>query len=239
MIRLYLWFCRVLLLHADHGCGGHPAFPAPSSDFEGGSFQQLGHFVPRERGSMSAILSQPILRDAARFAPLLRMRSLQVAQGQTLMVRRRASAVSNHEAPRGAVKFCSLKIETKIRDGYSSLRVVPGKRAARPGIHNHRRIFFGGWGSNQVSQRRLVVMGPCFRRDDEGGWRRTRSGTPALHYGLTPRSPPARSPRGRRRTRAGPCNDRSVRWSRAPGHAWTIAAGARSGTPSAAANAWP
>jgi hypothetical protein len=36
MIRLYLWFCRVLfLLHASHGCGGHPAFPAPSFDFEG------------------------------------------------------------------------------------------------------------------------------------------------------------------------------------------------------------
>src|SRR5882724_6438220 len=31
MIRLYLWFCRVhFFLHADHGCGGHPAFPAPS-----------------------------------------------------------------------------------------------------------------------------------------------------------------------------------------------------------------
>src|SRR5258707_4186377 len=37
---------RAFLLHADHGCGGHPAFPAPSYDFEGGSFQQLGHFVP-------------------------------------------------------------------------------------------------------------------------------------------------------------------------------------------------
>src|SRR6267142_4804825 len=26
---------RAFLLHADHGCGGHPAFPAPSDDFEG------------------------------------------------------------------------------------------------------------------------------------------------------------------------------------------------------------
>jgi hypothetical protein len=30
MIRLYLWFRRVRFwLHADRGCGGHPAFPAP------------------------------------------------------------------------------------------------------------------------------------------------------------------------------------------------------------------
>jgi len=27
---IWLWFCRVLFLHADHGCDGHPAFPAPS-----------------------------------------------------------------------------------------------------------------------------------------------------------------------------------------------------------------
>jgi hypothetical protein len=39
MIRLYLWFCRVLLLHADHGCERHPAFPAPSV-FRGTRFLQ-------------------------------------------------------------------------------------------------------------------------------------------------------------------------------------------------------
>jgi hypothetical protein len=27
---------RAFLLHADHGCGGHPVFPAPSFSFEGG-----------------------------------------------------------------------------------------------------------------------------------------------------------------------------------------------------------
>jgi len=61
-------------------------------------FQQLGHFVPRERGCMSTLFVRPILRDAA-CRPLLRMRSSQVAHDQTLMVRRRVSAVSNHEAP--------------------------------------------------------------------------------------------------------------------------------------------
>jgi hypothetical protein len=50
--------------------------------------QRLGHFVPRDRRLVSALMPWPILRDAAQ-APLLRMRSLQVAHGQTLMVRRR------------------------------------------------------------------------------------------------------------------------------------------------------
>src|SRR5882672_12671052 len=36
-------------------------------------FQQLGHFVPRDRRPVSAIMSRPILRDAAK-TPLLRMR---------------------------------------------------------------------------------------------------------------------------------------------------------------------
>src|SRR5437667_12726237 len=35
---------RAFLLHADHGCGGHPAFPAPSSDFEGGSLPSTRTF---------------------------------------------------------------------------------------------------------------------------------------------------------------------------------------------------
>jgi hypothetical protein len=65
--------------------------------FEGLLFEQLGHFVPRERERVSTIMSRPILRDAA--ARLLRMRSLRAARYQTLMMRRRVSAVSNHEAP--------------------------------------------------------------------------------------------------------------------------------------------
>jgi hypothetical protein len=34
---------RAFLLHADHGCGGHPAFPAPF-DFEGGEFPKARTF---------------------------------------------------------------------------------------------------------------------------------------------------------------------------------------------------
>jgi hypothetical protein len=45
---------------------------------------------------MSLFFARLILRDAA--SRLLRMRESQAAQYQTLMVRRRASAVSNHEA---------------------------------------------------------------------------------------------------------------------------------------------
>jgi len=41
--------CRQLFcLLAGHGCGLHPAFPAPSHDFEGGPLRSLGHDVPRE-----------------------------------------------------------------------------------------------------------------------------------------------------------------------------------------------
>src|SRR3977135_3189193 len=43
MIRLYLWFCRVLfLLHAGHGCGGHPACPAPPVFSRASFSRQLG-----------------------------------------------------------------------------------------------------------------------------------------------------------------------------------------------------
>ena len=49
LLRLNLWFCRVLfLLHADHGCSPHPAFPAPSSSDEGGLLEKLGRIAPRE-----------------------------------------------------------------------------------------------------------------------------------------------------------------------------------------------
>ena len=56
---------RAFFLHADHGCGGHPAFPAPSVLSRAVRFQQLGRFMPRERGRASAVMSWPILRDTA------------------------------------------------------------------------------------------------------------------------------------------------------------------------------
>src|SRR5882724_8623420 len=40
---------RAFFLHADHGCGGHPVFPAPSVFSRAACLQNLGHFVPRER----------------------------------------------------------------------------------------------------------------------------------------------------------------------------------------------
>src|SRR5882724_2567601 len=65
-------------------------------------FQYLGHFVPRERGLASAIMSRLILRDAA-CRPLLRMRWLRGARSWSLVVRSAATPrVSNHEAPASA-----------------------------------------------------------------------------------------------------------------------------------------
>ena len=84
---------RAFCLHADHGCGGHPAFPAPSVLSRAVRFQQLGRFMPRERGPVSAIMSRPILRDAACRPPLT-MRSSQVARVQPLMVRAAEPRVS-------------------------------------------------------------------------------------------------------------------------------------------------
>ncbi len=52
--------------------------------------------VPRERRLVSAIMLRPILRDAAFAAPQDKVSP--VVRSQTLVVRRRASAVSNHEA---------------------------------------------------------------------------------------------------------------------------------------------
>src|SRR5258708_35307004 len=59
---------RAFFLHADHGCGGHPAFPAPSYNFEGGLFPTprtfraartwtrvfLRRHAPRRRGTQYA-----------------------------------------------------------------------------------------------------------------------------------------------------------------------------------------
>jgi hypothetical protein len=50
---------RAFLLHADHGCGGHPAFPAPSCFARVDRFQRLGHFVSRERSLSSSSAVMP------------------------------------------------------------------------------------------------------------------------------------------------------------------------------------
>ena len=54
MIRLYLWFCRVLFFCTrTMGASGHPAFPAPSCLTGADEFQNFGRVAPRERECMS------------------------------------------------------------------------------------------------------------------------------------------------------------------------------------------
>jgi hypothetical protein len=80
--------------------------------------------------SRVSILFVAILRDAA--SRLLRMRSSGVAHSQTLMVRRRASAVSNHGGP-DARLACILPGGSKFE--YKCFNtVVP----AKAGTHNPR-----------------------------------------------------------------------------------------------------
>src|SRR6516164_6442365 len=54
VIRLHLWrlrSCASSICTRGRGCWlKHPAFPAPSFDFEGGCWQNSGAIVPRERG---------------------------------------------------------------------------------------------------------------------------------------------------------------------------------------------
>jgi hypothetical protein len=47
---------RAFLLHADHGCSPHPAFPAPSLNFEGGSMEKLGREPRRENDAMCLLV---------------------------------------------------------------------------------------------------------------------------------------------------------------------------------------
>jgi hypothetical protein len=56
MIRLYLWFCRVLFCctRTMGAVGTRPSLRPLS--FEGGLLEQLGHFVPRERGLMFSVI---------------------------------------------------------------------------------------------------------------------------------------------------------------------------------------
>src|SRR5882724_675957 len=97
---VYLWLLTPVLFccTGGYGCNAHPAFPAPSSNFEGGLLPKLGHFVPRER----------------------RLASLSAS---------------------------SRTSERSERD---------------PGPITTGRCFLRSWGPSQVSQRKLVVMGPAF-----------------------------------------------------------------------------
>ena len=53
---------RAFLLHADHGCGGHPVFPAPSV-LRGRSIQpRLGCNAPRDCGLVSRLFENSIVR---------------------------------------------------------------------------------------------------------------------------------------------------------------------------------
>jgi hypothetical protein len=59
---------RAFLLHADHGCGGHPAFPAPSCFARVDRFQRLGHFVSRERSLTSPSAVMPRFKRGIQYA---------------------------------------------------------------------------------------------------------------------------------------------------------------------------
>jgi hypothetical protein len=61
---VYLWLLTPVLFYCTggYGCNAHPAFPAPSYDFEGGSFEQLGRMcAARSRTRVS-----PSFRDGAK-----------------------------------------------------------------------------------------------------------------------------------------------------------------------------
>ncbi|CCE03218.1 conserved hypothetical protein [Bradyrhizobium sp. STM 3809] len=55
MSRLNLWYLPpAFFSQAGHGCGQHPAFPAPSALFaRDGLIAKLGHDVPRECAAVS------------------------------------------------------------------------------------------------------------------------------------------------------------------------------------------
>jgi hypothetical protein len=54
--RRYLWSTpRAFLSRGGHGCGQHPAFPAPSRLKRALQSQQLGRFAPRECGPLSRL----------------------------------------------------------------------------------------------------------------------------------------------------------------------------------------
>src|SRR5215471_2662196 len=63
---------RAFLLHADHGCSPHPAFPAPSVSDEGDLIEKLGRHAPREqslRGPSFSRRCEASSGDARKRAP--------------------------------------------------------------------------------------------------------------------------------------------------------------------------
>src|SRR5689334_24689063 len=60
---------RAFLLHADHGCGVHPVFPAPSVWKRDVELEKLGWFMPREREGVSPVSLRAVFRDARKRAP--------------------------------------------------------------------------------------------------------------------------------------------------------------------------
>jgi hypothetical protein len=158
---------RAFLLHADHGCSPHPAFPAPSAFDEGdltGKTRSLRAARTRDHVG-NPVAARPSRRAQARSSG--RGQSMR-HKGQTLMVRRRASAVSNHAAPLSPVVL------------------------ANAGTHNHRSQLLKhagplprpttqpcGYGSSRARGRRRL------RGDDARQTTNTQS--------LTSPSPPSES----------------------------------------------
>jgi hypothetical protein len=138
---------RAFFLHADHGCGRHPAFPAPSVISRAGHLNNSDAFVPREC-------------EVTSLSP--------VVPGKPT--------------------------------GRANARPMTG--SARPGTHTHRQMFLSKLEFRPCVTTKAGGYGPRLRGGDDS--KRGARGT--IHcappHALTPRSPPARTPPGRRRTRA-------------------------------------
>src|SRR5882757_4369676 len=61
---------RAFFLHADHGCGGHPAFPAPSVISRAARSDNSDAFVPRDHGFTSPSVVMPRHRVSPLASPM-------------------------------------------------------------------------------------------------------------------------------------------------------------------------
>jgi hypothetical protein len=145
-----------LLLRGSPGCMRPPGLPYALRLLERVTDDaKLGRKASRECGGVSAIFAWPILRDAA--SRLLRMRASQVTQCQTLMVRRRASAVSNHAGPNVDRAVRKLNRDASTPSSWRKPGpITPGLRSREERLPPHFIDRFRG-------------MGPGFRQDDGGG----------------------------------------------------------------------
>ena len=110
MLRLHLWFLpRAFFSHGGHGCGGHPAFPAPSF-VEGRCERQNSGAVRRENADvcLSSLRGAQATKQSRRPCEPLRSQSL-----RSTMARRVAPL------PTLALPSCPAKAGHPVRRGVS------------------------------------------------------------------------------------------------------------------------